>query len=215
MSVYRIAVLSDTHVPQCLPELPKQINQIFRGVDLIVHCGDINSLQVLDELRQLAPVVAVKGQHDPLSLRLKEVFQVGKMRFGLTHGRRVWDLSISVVNDRFAGHYFWWGGLQRYLLHVFRQEEVNAIIFGHFHHTYQKHHKGVLLFSPGAIFHRSVEWAKAQLSSKKLSFIQRVILQDWLRREKRIPSLNTGPPTVGLLTIKQSTIHAEVIRIPN
>ena len=55
----RIGVISDTHGlvrPQALRAL--------RGVDLIVHAGDVGTPEVLDALRAIAPVVAVRGNND-------------------------------------------------------------------------------------------------------------------------------------------------------
>ena len=59
MDTYRVGVIADTHVPKSLPVLPEEISKLFQGVDLILHAGDITSKEVLDELRLVAPVVAV------------------------------------------------------------------------------------------------------------------------------------------------------------
>ena len=55
----RIGVISDTHSlvrPEALAAL--------RGVEHIVHAGDIGSAQVLNALREIAPVTAVRGNND-------------------------------------------------------------------------------------------------------------------------------------------------------
>ena len=55
----RIGVISDTHGlvrPQAL--------QVLRGSDLIIHAGDVGKPEVLEELRSLAPVAAVRGNVD-------------------------------------------------------------------------------------------------------------------------------------------------------
>jgi uncharacterized protein len=55
----RIGVISDTHGlvrPEALRAL--------RGADLIVHAGDVGAPEVLDALRTIAPVVAVRGNND-------------------------------------------------------------------------------------------------------------------------------------------------------
>ncbi|HEU4345431.1 MAG TPA: metallophosphoesterase family protein [Candidatus Binatia bacterium] len=54
-----IGLISDTHGlirPQALEAL--------RGVDLVVHAGDIGKPQVIDSLKTIAPVVAIKGNND-------------------------------------------------------------------------------------------------------------------------------------------------------
>ena len=77
MQTYRIGVIADTHTPEFLPALPKGINHHFEGVDLILHAGDITGTQVLEELRAIALVTAVKGDHDKLDLPLKMVIENG------------------------------------------------------------------------------------------------------------------------------------------
>ena len=44
--------------------LPASLLDIFAGVDLILHAGDIGELWVLDELSHIAPVVAVHGNDE-------------------------------------------------------------------------------------------------------------------------------------------------------
>lgn len=57
----RIGLISDTHIPEACPQLWPQVFQAFRGVELILHGGDIHDLHVLDELGELAPVYAARG----------------------------------------------------------------------------------------------------------------------------------------------------------
>ena len=59
-----IGLLSDTHVPVRAKCIPKEIIQTFENVDYIIHAGDLVELSVLDELEQIAPVLAVHGNMD-------------------------------------------------------------------------------------------------------------------------------------------------------
>lgn len=61
-----IAVLSDTHddIADWGP-VRARLAELFAGVDLIVHCGDITSTRVLDDLGAIAPVVATRSDGDP------------------------------------------------------------------------------------------------------------------------------------------------------
>src|SRR5438094_1902815 len=59
-----IGLLSDTHLPDRLEALPPALFDVFAGVHLILHAGDVGELRVLDELSALAPVVAVHGNDD-------------------------------------------------------------------------------------------------------------------------------------------------------
>jgi len=54
-----VGVISDTH-----SLLRPEAIDYLRGSDLIVHAGDIGSAEVIDELKQIAPVVAVRGNID-------------------------------------------------------------------------------------------------------------------------------------------------------
>ena len=45
-----IGLISDTHIPEAASELPPQVYKAFRGVDLILHGGDMHVIDVLDWL---------------------------------------------------------------------------------------------------------------------------------------------------------------------
>ena len=60
----RIGIISDTHVPLNAKELPKQLIKVFADVELILHAGDIYLASVLDELDEMAPVLAAYGDGD-------------------------------------------------------------------------------------------------------------------------------------------------------
>ena len=64
-----IGLISDTHVGAKRDSLPERVFELFHGVDLIVHAGDITQKKVLDELDTIAPVVAVLGNNDKLDLK--------------------------------------------------------------------------------------------------------------------------------------------------
>jgi len=57
----RIGVLSDTHVPHLALCVPRRVLDVFQGVDLILHAGDLDEVCALDDLKPLAPVIAVRG----------------------------------------------------------------------------------------------------------------------------------------------------------
>ena len=62
--IYRVGVVSDTHVGDALPALPAGIAPALAEVDLILHAGDVTTRAALDQLSAIAPVVAVQGNHD-------------------------------------------------------------------------------------------------------------------------------------------------------
>ena len=60
----RIALISDTHIPAAGRRLWPQVDEAFRGADLIMHAGDLYIPAVLDCLAEVGPVVAVSGNGD-------------------------------------------------------------------------------------------------------------------------------------------------------
>jgi putative phosphoesterase len=60
----KIALISDTHVPTIIPELPSRFVDRLCGVDVILHAGDLVSLDVLESLQAIAKTVAVHGNLD-------------------------------------------------------------------------------------------------------------------------------------------------------
>jgi putative phosphoesterase len=60
----RIGLISDTHIPIAAKELWPQVYEAFRGVDLIMHAGDLMVPDVIDWLEEVAPVMAVWGNGD-------------------------------------------------------------------------------------------------------------------------------------------------------
>ena len=76
----RIGVISDTHVADKAWQLPDKIAQDFKGVDMIIHAGDLVDLSVLEKLKLFCPDVrAVCGNMDPAEiskvLAEKEIIQ--------------------------------------------------------------------------------------------------------------------------------------------
>ena len=55
----RVGVLSDTH-----NLLRPRVLELLAGCDRILHAGDVGELEILQRLRQIAPVAAVRGNTD-------------------------------------------------------------------------------------------------------------------------------------------------------
>ena len=134
---FRIGVISDTHIyPGSRRALPPDVLRLFEraGVDLIVHLGDVNTRSVLDELAEIAPLIAVVGNNDDPELQymLPETTRitVGRFRFGILHGhggRSARDQAIR----KYAG-------------------KVDCVLFGHSHKPLIEEVKGTVLFNPGS-----------------------------------------------------------------
>lgn len=87
-----IGVVSDTHLPRFGRQLPPPLVAGLRAarVSLILHAGDHTSATVVEELQEIAPVIAVAGNNDPpeLAARLgdRRLVEIDGSRIGLTHG---------------------------------------------------------------------------------------------------------------------------------
>lgn len=149
----RIGVLADTHVGEHLPALPPEVLERFDGVDLIVHAGDVAVPRVLDELAEVAPVAAVRGNHDRGPLRrlpLSMVIPAGPFRLGVTHGMRRPRLELpSSLLSVAVGRPVLLGFARQM---VGRFTDVDMVITGHLHVSFDQVVDGVRHFSPGAVF---------------------------------------------------------------
>lgn len=150
-----IGVVADTHVPQRLARLPDRVADALRGVDLILHAGDITSRRVLIELAAIAPVQAVAGNADLFGhgLPLTRVIEIEGRRIGLVHSHGGWAKYLTgKVRNRL-------GYCEEYHLKIVAQSfgrapsfgRVDAIVFGHTHHAFTEVRAGVLLFNPGPV----------------------------------------------------------------
>ena len=144
-----LGIITDTHIPQRIKDLPPRVFEVFRGVDRILHAGDINSQRVLDQLAEIAPVEAVAGNADLFQhgLPLARVIEVEGRRIGLVHGHGGWSRYLrSKVRDRF-------GFNEDHYLKIVHGSfgPVDAIVFGHTHRFYRAERSGILLFNPGPI----------------------------------------------------------------
>jgi putative phosphoesterase len=119
-----IGIISDTH-----GQLPAAIHEIFKGVSAILHAGDIGDETILDELRVIAPVAAVRGNMDwgDLARQLPgtDIIEVGKVRIGMVH-----DPYQMPAN--------------------FKSGKYRIIVSGHTHQALIAKKNGVLYVNPGS-----------------------------------------------------------------
>jgi putative phosphoesterase len=143
-------LISDTHMPERLAALPPAAFTALRGVDLLLHAGDVGELWVLDQLSTIAPVIAVHGNDDTPDARrelpYQQVIAVAGTRIFLTHGhfedqrieqevrrREHWEPLFAINTNRAA------------------RAGAHAFVSGHTHIPLVVHHAGVLLINPGAV----------------------------------------------------------------
>jgi putative phosphoesterase len=133
----KIGVISDTHIPLRAKDLPEQIMSVFKGMDMVIHAGDLEDPEVLKKLKLVCSnVKAVWGNMDPeevkRSLPEKLVIKAGKYRIGLMHG---YGAPANLVNV---------------LLTAFKDDAVDLIIFGHSHCPFNEKRQDILFFNPGS-----------------------------------------------------------------
>ncbi|MFP4015716.1 MAG: metallophosphoesterase family protein [Halanaerobiales bacterium] len=130
----KIGVISDTHIPTKTKKIPDKVFDIFQGVDLIIHAGDIVQQEVLDQLSDYAPVKAVTGNIDPYPFREtlpdKLILEVAGYEIAVIHGHNV------------RGH------IMNTLSFIFPDADI--IIFGHTHRPCNQMINGQLHFNPGS-----------------------------------------------------------------
>jgi len=119
-----IGVISDTH-----GLVRPEVLEIFKGVDLIIHAGDIGGKAVLETLETIAPVMAVRGNND----------------------RESW--SDHIPHDQVIEH----ASYLFYVLHELDHldldpaaAEFSVIIYGHSHRPLIETKNGVLYLNPGS-----------------------------------------------------------------
>ena len=203
----RVGVLADTHCPEFVEQLPARLFEVLRGVDLIVHAGDINGKETLDGLRRITHVEAVRGDHDgTLDLPTWREIEVEGKRIVIVHGNRsrwleepntlLWTLSLGY----FRPH----PGLARVLRRRF--PDADAIIFGHTHRPQAETIGGVLLFNPGGVHQWNPTTVKRRLAQDPGWF-------EWCWLQVARHLRRFASPSVGILEVSPEGIVPSVIQL--
>ncbi|MFC1658325.1 metallophosphoesterase family protein [Candidatus Omnitrophota bacterium] len=134
----KIGVISDTHIPVRAKEIPQKVLEALKKMDMIIHAGDLAEFSILDVLKSACQEVkAVWGNMDPMDVKKtlpeKQIITAGKYRIGLTHGKGAPALLIDLVTE------------------IFKEDNVDVIIFGHSHTPVNEKMGKVLYFNPGSL----------------------------------------------------------------
>jgi putative phosphoesterase len=146
MKIFTIGVISDTH-----GLLRPEAVEALQGANHILHAGDVGAAGILDKLREIAPLTAIRGNVDVAgvcgALPATEVVELSGRLFYLVHA--VKDLDIS---PQAAG--------------------VAAVIYGHSHRAEMQQRNGVLYLNPGSAgprrFDLPITLAKIELADGDL-----------------------------------------------
>jgi putative phosphoesterase len=119
-----IGLISDTH-----GLLRDRAIEALRGSELIIHAGDVGQPEILTKLRQLAPVIAVKGNIDKGSwaseLPATAMVEAGPATIYVLHDIQELDLDPAAAG-------------------------IQIIVSGHSHKPSSTEKSGVLYINPGS-----------------------------------------------------------------
>lgn len=149
----KIGLVSDTHCAGSGRDLPLAVLDALRGVDLILHCGDLECLGVLDYLETVAPTLAVRGYEDPVEpghrlAGATRVVEVGGLRIGMVHDIQWPGPKIATTPDG-AGLILPPGQAAATLACKFGQP-VELALFGDTHEELICRWDGILMVNPGS-----------------------------------------------------------------
>ena len=152
---FTVGVISDTH-----GLLRPNALQALEGSDLIIHAGDVGNPEILDSLRSLAPLIAVRGNVDHGEwahlLPQTQIAEVGEVLIYVLHDRHELDLDPAAAG-------------------------FNAVISGHSHMPSIEQRNSVLYLNPGSAGPRrfSKPVSLAQITVQNGSVSARIIPLDW------------------------------------
>ena len=134
----RLGVIADTHGllrPEALDAL--------RGVDAIIHAGDIGGMEIIRALEEIAPVTFVEGNNDSRDGTDIVRVTIGRLRVLLTH-----ILPRPHTPDRSV-------------VASLRREPADLVVFGHSHLPHNEMIDGVRFFNPASAGPRRFDYPVA------------------------------------------------------
>ena len=125
----KIGIISDTH-----GLLRAQVFEVFKGVDHILHAGDVGDPEILTELEAIAPVTAVWGNVDGFEIR-KRVPEVARLelegvQIAIVHGMQFGSPTPQKVAAAYP--------------------DAGLVVFGHSHRPLIQQTGPALAVNPGS-----------------------------------------------------------------
>lgn len=157
--MHKIGIISDTH-----GILRPEVAGTLKGCELILHGGDINKQKVLDELKQIAPVFAVRGNNDKTWAEHLPEF-----------------LTLNIC------------GIQVFMVHdkAFIPEDLTGIrlvIYGHSHKYEKQTSGGILYLNPGSCgprrFRQEITFAILYIEDDKTFRIEKFLIRHPVKPHK-------------------------------
>ena len=155
----RIAIVSDTHVPDRADDLHPELVPLLQNndIDLILHCGDVIEQTVIDTLDEIAPVFTVLGNRDAFFSKANYPFKleinVFAKKIGMYHGflsiRHYFPDKIQYI---LQGYHF-----EKYY-HIGRRlfPKADVLCYGHTHTAEIRRYAKQMVINPGTAGPRSM-----------------------------------------------------------
>ena len=122
----KIGVISDTH-----DFLDPRVLELFKGVDHILHAGDVGMQIIVFDLEQIAPTTAVLGNTDLGNpLKLTEVVTLGELKFLVQH-----IVNPYAPDDKLRAK--------------LARTRPDVVVYGNTHKAFNEVIGGVRYFNPG------------------------------------------------------------------
>jgi putative phosphoesterase len=200
MTTTRIGVVTDTHVGDELPALPNEVLERLAEVDLVVHAGDLVEPDILQDLARVAPVIAVRGNHDRnRSLPHSALLRVGGHRIAVVHGIRPAPIELgSALAFTFLGRL----DVNSHCRALARlTPPADLVVFGHIHIPVDRTLAGTRFYSPGPVYQPELD--------PDFSW-EGVPRRMYRRLRQRIPA-HARRPAIGLLEVSTDGIAVQTI----
>jgi len=163
--ILSVGVISDTHLPYRMAKLPPIIFNIFSEVDIILHAGDVDEINLLAPLGEVAPLYAVRGNIHLLDLSwggkdlpLSVELNLADYQVVVTHGHRpgligwltkIPEVLSSKIPQLTNRGYTLNHQIAMRLGNLYPKADI--IIFGHTHVAYSRRIGQTLFFNPGSV----------------------------------------------------------------
>lgn len=151
----KLAILSDTH-----GLLRPAVLEHLKTADGILHGGDINKQEIVDQLRQYAPLYVVRGNNDKAwaeDIPHHLTVTLGGVTFAMVHNRK--ELPADLTG-------------------------VDVVVFGHSHKYVQEEKDGVLWLNPGSCgprrFHQEITMMTAEVEDGSIR-VEKIVLPHEVR----------------------------------
>ena len=137
----KIGLIADTHMPGSIDVLWPQVARAFEGVELILHAGDLHTLDIVDHLGEIAPVYVARGNGDLdiIDERLQDSWLLERdgLHIGMIHH---FPSPIRKSPDH----------LEKHLHKHFPEQLPDILIYGHTHLEDVRTIDGRLFINPGS-----------------------------------------------------------------